>query len=182
MANTQLQQHLHECFDYDPKSGVFRWRVRPTRHFSDIDVARAWNARWAGSRAFTTPAGRDRQYRTGRVAFEGEYLKLLAHIAAWIYVHGVLPEQQLDHINGAKADNRISNLRLATQTENNWNQRGRGRYPKGVYKPRDKKRFVAQAVIAGKNTFLGYFDTPEEAHAAWVKAVTPERGEFMRAA
>ncbi|RWA81490.1 MAG: HNH endonuclease [Mesorhizobium sp.] len=184
VLDSELQRYLKECFLYEPDTGRFWWRHRPLSHFETSGMAASWNTRWAGTEAFVSRVGKNKAYLAGRVTIDGEYVKMLAHVAAWIYVYGVRPLSQIDHKNTIKSDNRIDNLRQATQTENNWNQTKRkaSPYPKGVYKPRDKKRFVAQAVLGGKNTFLGYFDTPDEAHAAWLKAVTPERGDFLRVA
>jgi hypothetical protein len=42
----------------------------------------------------------------------------LAHRLAWLYVHGVMPKKNIDHINGVKTDNRIENLRDVAQSVN----------------------------------------------------------------
>jgi hypothetical protein len=184
LRDPALQTHLRECFDYDPETGLFRWRKRPVDHFVSEWACDVWNSRWAGTPAFTVKCGKRGVYRVGRFSYEGKYRKMLAHVAAWIWMTGDVPEQQIDHKNGQPADNRFDNLRPASQTQQNWNRVAEGPYPKGVYKPADKKRFMAQAHINGKNTYLGYYDTPEEAHAAWIAAVSAadERGEFLRVA
>jgi HNH endonuclease len=67
--------------------------------------------------------------RDGYVAFVFEKKQWVAHRLAWIYVHGHIPEGLLiDHINGIRDDNRISNLRLATHKLNVFN-RGVNRIP-----------------------------------------------------
>lgn len=45
----------------------------------------------------------------------------LTHRVVWAYVYGVWPSKQIDHINGNRLDNRIENLRLADQCEQNQN-------------------------------------------------------------
>src|SRR5262245_57168181 len=53
------------------------------------------------------------------IVIDGHAFK--AHRLAWFYVNGVWPKQQIDHINGKRADNRICNLREAVQRQNSWN-------------------------------------------------------------
>lgn len=104
-----------------------------------------------------------------------------AHRLAWFYVHGRWPAQALDHINGDRSDNRIANLREASQKQNMANRpANRGRVlPKGVH--RHGQRWKTVIKYDGLTRHLGCFDTIEEASAAY--AVTASRifGEFARA-
>jgi len=86
---------------------------------------------------------------------------------------GFWPENQIDHINGARADNRFTNLREATNKENSENIKRARRSNKstevlGVY-TRGLK-FRAQITHAGKIQRLGTFKTAEEAHQAYLTA------------
>lgn len=98
----------------------------------------------------------------------------------WYYVHqliwflendGVWPKGMLDHINGNRSDNRISNLRDVTNSENSHNSTKPGNKSttglRGVARYMDK--YIAQIMIDGKRTAIGMFDTPEEAHKAYVR-------------
>jgi hypothetical protein len=95
-----------------------------------------------------------------------------AHRWAWFLHYGTWPDGQIDHINGDKLDNRIQNLRLASPEINSQNQRRPMSTNKsgflGVTKFRGK--FRANISATGKHQFLGSFDTPQEAHAAYVQA------------
>lgn len=98
--------------------------------------------------------------------------KYRAHRLAWLYVTGEWPKGEIDHINGDPADNRILNLR---DVPNIVNQQNRSRPMKrnvtgflGV--SAWKGRYKAAIHAAGRDRHLGTFDTPEEAHAAYVGA------------
>jgi len=92
------------------------------------------------------------------------------HRLAWLYVYGEWPSDQIDHINGNRLDNKISNLRIVTQNQNQQNRKPNrnGTGVKGVSKI--KNGFSAQIGHNGQKTYLGFFKTKEEAGAAYVKA------------
>ena len=98
----------------------------------------------------------------------------MAHRLIWSIVNGECPDV-VDHINGIRSDNKIENLRAANIQINNQNRHGPSRQNKtgflGVYlsKNAPKKPFVAQIKIGGKNIYLGAFETPEQAHQAYVQ-------------
>lgn len=106
-----------------------------------------------------------------RVCIDGR--RYLAHRVAWLYVHGKWPEHEIDHINGVRDDNRIANLRSATHAENAQN---RGKRPdnssglQGVSWHVWHKKWAANIRVHQKLRHLGYFDTPEAAHAAYLAA------------
>ena len=92
-----------------------------------------------------------------------------AHRLAWFYVHGVWPSEQMDHINGNRSDNRIENLREATQSGNGQNkkmQRNNTSGCIGVTWNRRKKKWQAQINADGRRNYLGYFDIFDDAVAA----------------
>lgn len=108
-----------------------------------------------------------------------------AHRLAWFYVHGEWPARTVDHINLNKLDNRISNLRLATPTENNANTAKGSRNSsgfKGVTWHKGCGKWQAAIKVGGKNHHLGLFETPELAHAAYCGASKVAFGKFARAA
>jgi hypothetical protein len=94
------------------------------------------------------------------------------HRLVWWYVHGYFPLNSIDHINGIRSDNRISNLREATSAENCQN---RGKYKSnssglvGVsfFKPTGK--WKAQIQKDGNKIHLGYHNTQEQAYEAYLK-------------
>lgn len=103
----------------------------------------------------------------------------LAHRLAWLITYGEWPVGDIDHINGNKQDNRIANLRLATRSQNCANTRCRSKVGlKGVVKI--KNRYRAQITVKRKPVYLGLFDTPADAHRAYVAAANAAFGEYSR--
>lgn len=104
-----------------------------------------------------------------------------------IYMHRVLTGDvkgtQVDHIDCNGLNNRRNNLRLATPSENTRNIRIRRTNTSG-YKgvARYKNKWVAYIMLNRKQKHLGYFDTAEAAHAAYVDAAHQLHGKFARAA
>ena len=91
---------------------------------------------------------------------------LSGHHFAWFWVHKECDIEQLDHINGIRTDNRISNLRKVTQNENQWNRVTAKGYS---WKKRDNK-WEARIIINRKNKYLGCFNSEEEARKAYLEA------------
>jgi hypothetical protein len=90
------------------------------------------------------------------------------HMFAWWWVYGEIldyPKFVIDHINGDKTDNRISNLRKVTQSQNQWNIH---KDVKGYSQVGNK--YVSRIRVNGKNIKLGRFDTEKEATQAYLDA------------
>jgi hypothetical protein len=106
----------------------------------------------------------------------------LAHRVIYLMHHGYLPDF-VDHINGDATDNRIENLRAATRSDNNRNRRINGNNKsgiKGVHWDAPRNKWKAQLCIAGKQQYLGLYDTLEEAAAIVQAARVKHHGEFTR--
>ena len=108
-----------------------------------------------------------------------------AHRLAWFYMTGEWPGLHIDHANSDRSDNRWANLREATYSQNNANSIVRKDNKSGFKgASRSGKRLGWQACIRweGRSKHLGYFDSPEAAHAAYLAAANELFGEFARAA
>jgi hypothetical protein len=170
-------EFLRECFKYDEKTGVFRWRQRPEHHFPP-DRASNWNSRMAGKRAFLT---KNRGYLYSEVVYEGRRLHMQAARVAYKLLTGEEP-LILDHINGKPGDNRASNLRATDHYGSAWNchkEKDRGGVPRGAFFNPKSGRWYSRVSEGPRRVHLGSFATAEEAHQAWRAYTEPRRGEFF---
>src|SRR4051812_10110856 len=102
--NHLSHERLLELLYYYPETGIFRWKVHRRPQSPPGTIAGCYQSK----------------KRVQRIELEGK--AYLAHRLAWLYVHGVWPEDQIDHINGNPSDNRIENLRLANNSQNQANR------------------------------------------------------------
>lgn len=88
-----------------------------------------------------------------------------------------------DHIDGNGLNNRRTNLRLATQAQNNANSKLKSTNTsgyKGIVFLKDENRWRAHISVNGKRIVIGRYKTAEEAHEAYCKAAQEHFGEFAR--
>ena len=149
---TLTAARLRELLHYDPATGIFI-RAKAIAKFGAGETAGA-----------LTKLGHIRICVDGRSYY--------AHRLAWLYAHGSWPSENIDHINGNPSDNRLINLRDVSQEMNNQNQRrahsDNPNKVQGVTFVKAKGRFRASITVNYKARFLGYFDTPEEAHERYL--------------
>lgn len=137
------QEELKETLRYSPEDGLFT-RMKSNTRVSIGDVAGSTD-------------------KDGYVVikFLGKTYK--AHRLAWLYIYGEFPSSCLDHIDGNKANNSISNLRLASVAENQHNAKLRVDNKSGVKGiVFDKGKWLAQVRYKGKLHIAGRFSTVEE--------------------
>jgi hypothetical protein len=150
---------LLQLVDYDPETGIF------TR---------------GGAKVGTGSGPPSNRYCQLKVAGS----RYLAHRLAWFYVHGIWPEHGIDHKDNNRLNNRISNLRLASASQNAANKRRPATNTTGFKGVRAKpnNRWRSEIQHNGKSISLGTYATKEEAHAAYCSAAQRLFGEFARAA
>lgn len=145
MDQTRLKQLLH----YDPATGIFTWRI------GKQGIRPGTVAGWV---------------QNGYVMICIDGVNYLAHRLAWLYVHGKFPDNEIDHDNGCRSDNRIANLFDRTHAQN----------LQGFHKPRSNNtsgfrgvRWSERAqgwtgayMRNGVSHFCGVHNTPEAAFQA----------------
>ena len=147
---------LHERLSYDPATGELRWRPASA-------LGKSWNTRYAGK-----VAGRlnTRGYVDIGLTYRGKQHRYTAHRIAFAMAHGRWPDNEIDHKNRVRSDNRLANLREATHVQNNENRT----LPAGAGAYRCGRRWHARIYVNGKQTRLGCFPTSEEAGRAYLAA------------
>ena len=157
-----MSNKFSEFLSIDHETGFLTWKPRDLSFFEDKRTGAVWNSRYAGKRAgYPRPKG----YRD--IKFEGK--KYSEHRLIWQMLYGPIPPgQEIDHLNGDRADNRPCNLRCVPHTTNMRNMRKKVCNSSGftgVHFHKRNGRWVAQS-SGGNKRYLGSFKTPEEAFAA----------------
>jgi len=149
------QNTLKELFEYDLDTGIFK-RKKAVSNQKEGCIAGC-----IGGNGY-------RLIRVKRISYG-------AHRLAWLYVYGKFPENEIDHINRNRSDNRICNLREVSRGENMQNKDKAASNKTGykgvsISKHKKNKKFLAQIKFNGKVIYLGRYFCAESAYAAYCKA------------
>jgi hypothetical protein len=151
---------VSSLIDYSPETGEFK-RIKKTSNSVKI-----------GGKA-----GSISNYGYLRISIGGKLY--MAHRLAWLLMTGNWPEDQIDHINGIRDDNRWINLRKATNQENGKNQCIRSTNKSGITGVtwiEATQKWRAQITVDGKAIHLGVFPKIED--AATARKVAERKFEF----
>lgn len=157
---------VREILSCDFSSGIMTWKYRGQHFFKTERDCNSWNAKYSGRTAFSHIGTHG--YRVGGIF--GTVYK--AHRVVWALYNNEWPDGLIDHINGDRLDNRISNLRVADLSGNARNSNGRSQSKnlKGVTWHKRVGRWQAQIGVNGKRVYLGYYDNEIDAHIAYCNA------------
>lgn len=156
------KETLLEHLTYDKEAGKFTW-VKPTTNSIKVgDIAGTY-------------------HRDGyiKICIHGKIYA--AHRLVWFMENGSFPDGDIDHINCKKDDNRISNLRVVSKSENQMNQGVTVRNKsgvKGVHWDEVSKKWVASLRVNGKKVIVGMFDDIAIAASEIMKSREHYHGEF----
>lgn len=143
------QERLKKLLHYNPDTGIFTSLCARGKIKSDDTLG--WDS------------------AAGYLGISIDYKFYMAHRLAWLYVYGDFPKKDIDHINHKKTDNRISNLRDVTKSQNLRNQKIRTDNTAGAtgiswHKCAGKWRVYI--CVGGKQKHLGLFTDKDDAISA----------------
>lgn len=156
------REKLKEWLHYDPETGIFRWLKSPSIASRVGDIAGGVN-------------------HDGYVRIRIAGLRSMAHRLVWLYIHGEWPAKEIDHVNGVRHDNRVSNLRLATRSENSKNTellKSNTTGVKGVSWSKHTGKYSAYIRFNNIRLSLGHYPTIEKASEVVRAARERLHGEF----
>lgn len=151
-------EYLKTVINVDTTTGIVTWREKRNSRAGRVvpGAVAGWDA-GGGYRSVTID---QRDFKIHRLV--------------WLFGTGNWPNGHINHINGVPDDNRLCNLREATQAENNQNQHGLRATNKsgvrGVHFDKERRKWAAHISVNRKHLFLGRFDTIEAASEAHTKA------------
>jgi hypothetical protein len=154
---------LQALLDYNPDTGILTWKVSPSTKFKA-----GMRAGSVGPRGYVKVTIKCRGYQ--------------AHRIAWKLFYGHDPEKIIDHIDHDKSNNKIKNLRLATNSENLANQKlsvSSTSGAKGVSFHKCSSKWEAYIAVNGKRKHLGLYTTIKEAKDAYNSAAKEIFKEFF---
>lgn len=145
-------QLVCDRIEYSPETGRMKWKSTIGRAKEGFDAGTI--------------------NRSGYIRIQTRVFSIMAHRLAWFIYYGKLPGDEIDHINGIKSDNRISNLREATRSLNNQNlvkSRSKGilgiNIP-GVHFHKKTGKFQVSGTVNGKRVYIGLFGNLKDAEQA----------------
>lgn len=164
------QARAIEYYNYDASTGTFFFKERPRHEFSRQELHTTHLKRVGKKAGCPNDAG------YVKILIDGKYYS--GHRVAWLIMTGEVvkyPEFEIDHINGDRGDNRFSNLRKVTKSENQRNGSKRVNNTSGVHgvnwKPKYNStpgdgRWVARIWNGPRHVYLGGFKEKEHAEIA----------------
>lgn len=155
-------EYVRSILDYNPETGVITWKAKTSNRVKIGDVA--------GS---VDKAG----YK--KIGINGT--DMYCHRLAMLIVYGSIEGKEVDHINGNKLDNRLTNLRLVSKSQNMQNMKVKKSNKLGIKGVSAvKNKYIAQIMKSKKTIWLGSFNCPAAASFAYQIAADIYFGKHAR--
>ena len=157
---------LHECFELDADTGTLIWKARPLHHFKTAQYQKRHHTIYAGKEAGNING---KGYRKVAFTWNDKSLDWQQHRIVWAMHYGQWPNKALDHIDGNKTNNAITNLREVTYQENSKNLRMSKNNTSGhigVNWHKGRSKWQASITVSGKWIYLKTYSNIEDAIAA----------------
>lgn len=153
---------LHEWFNYEPETGNIYWKKSPKPSIKPGDLVKA-------------------KHGCGYLLASVKGKTFLQHRLAWFLYYGEWPYDQVDHIDGDRKNNKLTNLRLASKKENMWNSKGKPNKTseyKGVSWDRVRNKWAVYIKYDNKVKNVGRFNNEVEAALTYDKWAREKFGKF----
>lgn len=157
ITQTELKELLH----YDQDTGIFTWLKSKGNIKANILAGYKDNKKY--------------------IHIKVNNKTYLAHRLAWLYMYGEIPNTYIDHIDGNPENNKISNLRLASKNENQWNRKVNKNSTskvKNIWFDKKRNKFAVVIQANNKQKMIGRFNTLEEAIIASNEARLKYHGDY----
>jgi len=141
-------ERLKDVLKYDQNTGDFYWNKIKHYRFKVGDKAGSIN-------------------KFGHIQIKFDNKIHYAHRLAWLYIYGIHPQHEIDHINGNSSDNRIENLRDCQHHQNLLNrpkQKNNTSGYKNVYWAKTMNKWMVRIKVNKIDHVKGYFDCVEDAN------------------
>lgn len=167
---------MRNLFIYNESSpSCLIWRERDASMFESEIIAKIWSAKFKNKNAGNLRPDKAWAISIGPIRY-------LAHRIVYSIYHNItIDTLSVDHIDGNRSNNKISNLRLASHSENCKNVKshsdGSSKFL-GVSWNKRKGKWHASIYYNGKGKSLGYFNDEIDAHKARVRAEIELHGRF----
>ena len=148
-------EYLKSRLDYNPKTGIFTWKYKD----GDSQGDKIFNTKFGGKEA-----GNKNSYDYLQIKIYNK--NILTHRVAYLFMTGEWPQDEIDHINGNRLDNRWENLRVVSKEENRKNQKINNRNTSGatgVSWSKEENKWIVKISVNKKQITLGYFNNFNEA-------------------
>ena len=159
-----IQERLKELLHYDSETGLFTWLIATAQRIKVGDIAGSINS-------------------NGYIIIRIDSKNYRAHRLAFLYMTGKFPENDADHKDTNRTNNKWENLREATRSQNMMNgtkRKDNNSGFKGVGFHKLTGLWRARINLDKEEIYLGSFSTPELAHDAYTKAANEKFNIFAR--